>query len=460
MVVAQARRSLGKEGPSPMHLAFKGGIHPDSHKEMTAQKTIELMAQPRRVTLPMSMHAGPPATPRVAVGDRVCLGEKIADSSDHTAVPVHATVSGTVREIAPKPHPFGGQVLSVAIDNDEQDEMAPGIRPIDSDVMKPAAIIEEIREAGLVGHGGAAFPTHLKLENALGRVDTVLINAAESEPYITSDHRIMLEYPWELMGGIKLLRRILDVRQVHIGIESDKKDTLPILREYQPPDESVKIVRLPTKYPQGAEKQLIRAVLGRRVPPGKLPADVGVIVLNVDTVCAIYRLFVTGMPVVRRIVTVSGSAISNPKNLEVRIGTPVEDLIAACGGAVQAPQRLLMGGPMMGVALSTTEVPVIKATSGIVAFCKGESAGAKSPHCIRCGKCVDACPMGLMPLYLDAAARKGSMHQLERYHLNTCTECGACAYVCPGKMPLVEGIRAGKIRVQAAAHIEPSTSEE
>jgi len=433
-----------------MPLTFKGGIHPENHKDITAQKPIGLMSQPRRVVLPMSMHIGPPAQPMVAVGDHVFLGQKVADSDNHAAVPVHATVSGTVREIAPKDHPNGGQVLSIVIDNDEQDELEPGILPIDSDVLKPSTIVERIREAGIVGHGGAVFPTHLKLEAAMGRVDTVLVNAAECEPYITSDHRILLEYPWELMGGIKLLRRLLDVRQVIIGIESNKKDVLPVLAEYQPPDESVKVVRLMTKYPQGSEKHLIRALLGRRVPPGKLPVDVGAVVFNVDTVCAIYRLFMTGMPVVRRIVTVSGSAISNPKNLEVRIGTPVEDLIEACGGAVKAPQRLIMGGPMMGIALSTTEVPVVKATNAVLAFCEGESAAAKNPSCIRCGKCIDVCPMGLMPLYLDACARKGTIRQLEQYHAKSCVECGACAFICPGKMPLVEDIRAGKARLRAA----------
>ncbi|MEA5040368.1 MAG: electron transport complex subunit RsxC [Clostridiaceae bacterium] len=429
---------------------FKGGIHPDGHKAATSGKAIELLKAPAQVILPVSMHIGAPCQPSVKVGDHVFLGQMIADSPAPVSAPIHATVSGTVSAIEPRLHANGSKVLSIVIDNDYQDEPDPSIKPIDVDALSTDEINKAIRNAGIVGHGGAAFPTHIKISSGLGKVDTVIINGAECEPYITSDHRILLEYPWEVVGGAKILHKLLGVSEVKLAIEQNKEDTFPVLREYLPQDGSVKIYPLVPKYPQGAEKQIINALTGREVPSGKLPADAGAAVFNVDTCAAIYRLFATGMPMVRRIVTVSGSAISNPKNLECRIGTPVEALIDACGGFINPPNKLLMGGPMMGNPLFSLEVPVIKGTNAILAFCQDECVTAKHPACIRCGRCLDACPMHLMPTYIYTCSEKGTTTDLETYNTLDCIECGACTYVCPAKLPLVQGIRAAKQRVMDA----------
>ncbi|MBQ9535467.1 MAG: electron transport complex subunit RsxC [Clostridia bacterium] len=427
-----------------MAFTFKGGIHPDDGKRFTAAKQIELLNAPTHVVLPMTMHIGAPCAPLVKVGDHVCLGQKIADTEAPVSAPIHASVSGTVTEIAPKLHPNGSMVQCIVIENDFQDEPDPSIHALDPDTLTTDEMVAAIREAGIVGHGGAAFPTHTKILSALNKIDNILINGAECEPYITSDYRILLEYPWEVVGGAKILLRMFGLNEVKLGVEMNKQDAFPVLKEYLPQDESIKLCPLTTKYPQGAEKQLIYALTGREVPSGKLPADAGCAVFNVDTAAAIYRLFATGMPVIRRIVTVAGSAIANPKNLEVRVGTPIDQLIAACGGFSEPPNKLLMGGPMMGISLVSDEVPVIKGTNAILAFCKNECVTAKNPVCIRCGKCLAACPMRLAPTYIYNYALKRNVAELERYNTLDCIECGACTYVCPGKLPLVQGIRSGK----------------
>lgn len=429
---------------------FPGGIHPDSHKDSTKDKAIELLRAPERVILPVSMHIGAPCAPIVKVGDKVNLGQKIADSAAPVSAPVHATVSGTVTEVGPMLHPNGSQVLSVVIENDYQDTPDPSVVPRDIDTLSPDDIVKAVREAGIVGHGGAAFPTHVKISSGLGKVDSVLINCAECEPYITSDHRILLEYPWEVIGGARILQKLFGVKQAVLGIEINKQNAFPVLKSHLPDDGSVTLEPLACKYPQGAEKQLIKALTGRDVPSGKLPADVGCAVFNADTAACIYRLFITGLPMIRRIVTVSGSAISNPKNLEVRIGTPISDLLEACGGFLEPPYRLLMGGPMMGNPLFSADVPVIKGTNAILAFCGEEPPNPARPACIRCGKCVSACPMRLMPTQIYQHYEKGDIAGCERYRALDCVECGACTYVCPAKIPLVQGIRAGKQRVMDA----------
>ncbi len=426
---------------------FPGGIHPDAHKEATCGKAIELLKAPEKVILPVSMHIGAPCSPLVNVGDHVCLGQKIADSSAPVSAPVHATVSGTVTEIAPKLHPNGSMVLSIVIENDGLDTPDDSIHPRDIDTLSPEQIIAAVREAGIVGHGGAAFPTHVKISSGLGKVDSVLINCAECEPYITSDHRILLEYPWDVIGGARILQKLFGVKTAVLGIELNKQDAFPVLKSHLPADGSVTLAPLACKYPQGAEKQLIKALTGRDVPSGKLPADAGCAVFNADTAGAIYRLFITGLPMMRRIVTVSGSAVSNPKNLEVRIGTPVEDLLEACGGFLEPPNKLLMGGPMMGNPLFSAEVPVIKGTNAILAFCKEKCPIPARTACIRCGKCVSACPMHLMPTSIYQNYEKHNLAGCERYRALDCVECGACTYVCPAKIPLVQGIRAAKQRV-------------
>ncbi|NCB04710.1 MAG: electron transport complex subunit RsxC [Clostridia bacterium] len=430
--------------------AFRGGIHPDTKKEQTASKPIELLTSPERVILPVSMHIGAPCTPLVKKGDHVFLGQKIAEAQAAVSAPVHATVSGTVADVCPMLHPNGAQVMSIVIENDFKDELDPSVKPLDVDALSAEEMTAAIREAGIVGHGGAAFPTHIKISSGIGKVDAVLINGAECEPYITSDHRILLEYPWEVIGGAQILHKLFGVRQVRIGIELNKQDAFPGLEKHLPQNDTVKLEGLPCKYPQGAEKQLIKTMTGRDVPPGKLPADVGCAVFNVDTAAAIYRLFVTGMPMVRRIVTVSGSAVASPKNLEVRIGTPISNLLEACGGFVEPPHKLLMGGPMMGNPLFSADVPVIKGTNAILAFCRDEGDTSHGTACIRCGKCVGVCPMNLMPTNLFANYEKGNIAGCEHFRALECIECGACTYVCPAKLPLVQGIRSAKQRVMDA----------
>ena len=423
---------------------FKGGIHPNDMKAATCGKAIELLPAPARVVIPMSMHIGAPCSPIVNVGDHVYLGQKIAEAQAPVSSPVHASVSGTVVEIAPKPHSYGSDILSIVIENDFKDEVDPSIKPLDIDTMTSEEIVEAVRQAGIVGHGGATFPTHIKISSGLGKVDNVLINCAECEPYITSDHRILLEYPWEVVGGAKILQKVFGVKEVKLGIELNKQDTFDGLKQYLPEDGSVKIYPLVTKYPQGSEKHLILALTGREVPSGKLPADAGCAVFNTDTCAAIYRLFNTGMPVIRRIVTVTGSAVANPKNLEARIGTPVSTLFEAAGGFNESPKKMVMGGPMMGMAIYSLDVPVIKGSNGLLAFCKDEGDVSNATKCIRCGKCVDACPVRLMPTYLYQASQKGTVADMEEFNALDCIECGSCSFVCPAKLPLVQGIRCAK----------------
>ena len=429
---------------------FKGGIHPDDKKSATSGKAIELLPAPAQVVLPMSMHIGRPCEPLVKVGDHVYLGQKIADSQAPVCAPIHASVSGTVVAVEPRPYSFGTSIMSIVIENDFKDEKDPSIKPLDIDSMTSEEIVAAVREAGIVGHGGATFPTSVKISSGLGKVDAVIINGAECEPYVTSDHRIMLEYPWEVVGGGKLLAKIFGVPEVKLGVELNKQDAFPKLQEYLPEDGSVKLYPLVTKYPQGSEKHIIKALTGREVPSGKLPADAGCAVFNTDTAAAIYRLFTTGMPAIRRIVTVSGSAIANPKNLECRIGTPVENLIDACGGFVQPPNKLIMGGPMMGMPQYRLDIPVMKGSNGFLAFCKDECTTEENPSCIRCGKCVGACPMHLMPTYIYQCSSKGEVADLEYYNTLDCIQCGACTYVCPAKLPLMQGILVAKQRVMDA----------
>ena len=434
-----------------MSQTFKGGVHPDDHKSLTHQKPIEQLPLPQQVILPMSMHIGAPCQPIVAVGDHVFMGQTIGTSSAAVSAPVHATISGTVKSVGPMLHPNGTMVQSVVIENDFKDELDPSVVPIDHSSMSPEDMIARIRDAGIVGHGGAAFPTHIKLSSAIGKVDTVIINGAECEPYLTSDHRILTEYPWEVISGVQLILNILNIKNAYIGIEVNKSDVFDGVKKCLPGDGSIKLVPLMTKYPQGAEKQLIKSVTGREVPSGKLPADAECAVFNVDTAASIFRLFNSGMPMLRRIVTVSGPDMALPKNLEVRIGTPIKDLIEFCGGFTEPPTKLLMGGPMMGTALFSDEVPVIKGTNGILAFAETEPLHLPDPKCIRCGKCVTDCPMHLIPTYIYQAYMAGKMDDCKSYHPLDCIECGVCSYACPAKIPLTQGIRTAKQQIIAAS---------
>lgn len=436
-----------------MAYTFRGGIHPGTHddpgyKAATNKKPIEIMKVPDQIVLPVSMHIGAPAKPLVKKGDIVDMGQMVAEAGGFVSAPVHASVSGKVIDVKPMLHLNGSKVLSVIIENDHEDRLHESVHKKDFDSMTNDERIQAIWDAGIVGHGGATFPTHVKIKSGIGKCDTILINGAECEPYITSDHRLLLERPEEIVEGVRYLVKIMAVKQAFLCIELNKQDTFAKIEQLLAGDPIIKLAPLECRYPQGAEKQLINAVTGREVPSGKLPADAGCAVFNVDTAGAVYRCFEKGLPVLRRVVTVSGSAIAEPKNLEVRIGTSITDLIEACGGFKKPPNKLLAGGPMMGHAQFSTDTPVFKGTNAYLAFAEDEDKRVENPTCIRCGRCVGVCPMRLTPVYMNMFASRDDWDGCDEYDVLDCIECGSCSYVCPARIPLVQQFRVAKMRVQ------------
>lgn len=428
-------------------LTFRGGVHPKDNKEHTCAKPIREMDQPELLVFPLSQHIGAPCEPLVAKGDRVYMGTKIADSSAFVSAPIHSSVSGTVTAIEPRPVPNGQMVNSIIIKNDFTDELDPAIKPLDYKSVKPDDIPGLVRDAGVVGMGGATFPTHVKLSPAPDKkIDTVIVNGAECEPYLTSDHRVMLETPEELILGLKIILHRFGINNGHIAIEENKPDAIDLLTG-QCAKEGITVDTLKKKYPQGGEKQLIYAVTKRKVPLGGLPADVGVVVVNVDTCTAIARRFMYGTPLLRRIVTVVGGAIADPCNYHVRIGTPVDFILEKAGGFTEEPKKVIMGGPMMGQAQFRLDVPIIKGSSAILCLTEKETELPQEGPCIRCGKCVEHCPMGLMPLYISQFSRLEDYENCEKYNITACIECGCCSFECPAKRHLVQDIRRGKQEV-------------
>jgi electron transport complex protein RnfC len=340
--------------------------------------------------------------------------------------------------------------MSIVIENDYNDELFEGIKPVDRFHSIDAQELADIAEAaGIVGLGGAMFPTHVKISSSVGKVDTLIINGAECEPYITSDNRQMLECGEEIINGVTLLMKALKLDTAYIAIESNKRSAIEKIRRLIAKKDGLKLKVLRTKYPQGAEKQLIKSVCGREVPPGGLPSAVGVLNINVGTVIALSRAVETGMPLLTKVVTVSGSAVANPKNLLARIGTPLRELFSAAGGFKDNPYKVLMGGPMMGISQYSLDVPVIKGTNAILAFCEKEDAYSEQQVCIRCGKCVGACPMNLMPVYLHMYGNRGMLDECEKLNVTDCIECGCCSYICPGRLHLVQSFKNTKQRLAA-----------
>ena len=430
---------------------FFGGVHPDDKKSLSCEKAFETLPAPKQVVIPMSMHIGAPCNPLVKKGDTVTVGQKIGDNTG-LCVPVHASVSGTVVAVEPRPHPNGTNVMSVVIENDFLDTPCPDIVPRENiDGLTGEELMKIIHEAGISGMGGATFPTDVKISSGLGKLDTIIVNAAECEPYITSDDRLLRENPERVIGGLRVLLRIFDLPKGYIGIEANKQAAIQTLKELCPAGGDVVVQVLKTKYPQGAEKQLIQTITGRQVPPGGLPAAVGCGVFNTATCAAIYDAVYQGMPLVRRGVTVTGGAITNPKNFIAPIGTPYTDLIEAAEGFCAEPYKVLTGGPMMGISQFDLSVPVIKGTNAITCFTKKDRVVADTPHCIRCGRCVSVCPMHLMPLYLYQAERKDDIDGLNARNISDCIECGSCAYICPARIPLVQSFKNAKAKVRAAA---------
>ena len=437
-----------------MNHKFYGGVHPAEHKEATERKpVVPLEEAPAQVVIPMSMHVGAPCKPIVAVGDEVTVGQKIGEIAGLGA-PIHASVSGKVVAVEPRPHPGGDVMMSVVIENDYKDTPHPSIVHRDNvDALTSQEIIDIVKEAGITGMGGAGFPTHVKLSGAVGKADTIILNGAECEPYITADHRLMLERGEAVIGGTRFIMKALGLKEATIGIEGNKLDAVEHLKSLLPNgDTSIHVETLKTRYPQGAEKQLIQRVTGREVPPGGLPADVGCTVFNVATAAAIYDAVTEGKPLTHRNVTITGGAIERPMNVNAPIGTPVEHLIKMAGGFKTQPQRLLMGGPMMGNPQYDLTAPMFKGTNCILALTDAEAAIQDTEQtCLRCGRCVNACPMHLMPLYMHMYAEKRAWHELEGYNIMDCMECGSCNYICPARIHLVQSFRMAKFEIRGLA---------
>ena len=426
-------------------LSFKGGIHPPHAKKYTEKKPIEVAVEPKMVHIPVRQHIGAPANPIVKVGDLVKVGQLIAEAGGFVSSPVHSSVSGVVKLVKSKPI-LGGSAVTISIENDMKNEIHESVKPKGKlEDLSGKEIVEIIKEAGIVGMGGAGFPTHVKLSPPPEKkIDVVILNGAECEPYLTNDHRLMLEDPESIIFGLKALVKVFDIKEAFIGIENNKPDAIKTMKNALGNDSIIKVVPLETKYPQGAEKQLISACTKREVPSGGLPMDVGTVVVNVATSAAISNAIQTGMPLVERICTITGEGIKNPKNLKIKVGTMLNEIIEQAGGYEDNIGKLILGGPMMGMATHTDQIPSTKTTSGILVFTEEEAKLPDPDPCIKCGKCVSICPAFLQPLYISAHSLVGSMEGAERYNALDCIECGSCSFVCPSKRPLLQSIRVAK----------------
>ncbi|MCI7808851.1 electron transport complex subunit RsxC [bacterium] len=428
-----------------MAFSFFGGVHPKENKWYACDKEIQVFPEPDIVVIPMSQHIGAPCKPLVKKGDLVTVGQKIGDNQG-LCVPVHASVSGKVKAVEMRAHTSGTTMMSVVIENDHLDTLCEDCKPrtqAEVDALSAEELINIIHEGGIVGMGGATFPTHVKLSGGIGKVDTVIVNAGECEPFITADDRLCREMPEKLISGLKIIMRILGLKEGHIGIEDNKPEAVKALKANLEAADGITVDVLPAKYPQGAEKQLIYAVTGREVPSGGLPAAVGCAVFNAATCKAIHDVVYDGMPLIKRIVTVSGDILMEPKNLLVPIGTAFNDLIDACGHS-ENPYKVLSGGPMMGVAQYDLSVPTIKGVNAITVLGKKNEYAVDEPQCLRCGKCIDACPMKLMPVLMYKALQSNDVEEMKANNMMDCIECGSCAYTCPASVPLVLGFRVGK----------------
>lgn len=437
-----------------MAKSFRGGIHPDDRKRYTASKPIQVAPVPDKVIIPVRQHIGAPCSPIVNVGDLVKKGQVIAEAQAFVSSPIHASTSGKVVEIAEYPHPVFGACLAVVIESDGQDQWVEGL-PLTRDwkALEIAEIKEIIRQSGMVGMGGATFPTHIKMAPPAEKpIHTFILNGAECEPFLTADHRVMLEQSERIVTGMQIAMKVLGVSKGYIGIEENKPDAIAALTTACNEVDGLEVVALQTKYPQGAEKTLISVICGTDVPSGGLPMDVGVVVQNVGTVVAIADAVEKGIPLIERVTTVTGGSVAEPQNMLFRIGTTFAQAVELCGGFVQKPVKVIMGGPMMGMAQRTLDVPIIKGTSGILVLSEADvNIGPERP-CIRCGRCVDACPMGLVPSMLSILGERGVYSVAkEEYDLLDCVECGSCVYVCPAKRNIVHYVKLSKAQNAAMA---------
>ncbi|MFZ5965944.1 MAG: electron transport complex subunit RsxC [Bacillota bacterium] len=431
-------------------LSFRGGVHPPHFKEATARHEVQKAVEPSIVTIPLQQHIGAPCQPIVKVGDMVKVGQKIGEAAGFVSAPVHSSVSGKVKQIANMLTP-SGEVMCIVIESDGMNTVHENVIPKGSiDNLTGKEILEIIKEAGIVGMGGAAFPTHVKLSPPPEKkIEYIILNGAECEPYLTADHRLMLENPDDIVYGLKAMMKVVNVEKAYIGIEDNKPDAIERMKKAVENEKSIQIVGLHTKYPQGAEKQLIYACIKKEVPSGGLPMDVGVVVNNVGTAAAIAKTIKTGMPLIERIATITGKGIKEPKNLLIKIGTSFKEIIEQCGGYNGTPGKLIMGGPMMGLAQYSDEIPAIKGTSGILVLSPEEARLPEPKPCIRCGKCVEICPAFIQPLYISAYSLQNMHETAEKYNALDCIECGSCSFICPSKRPLLQSIRVSKREIIA-----------
>ena len=427
---------------------FKGGAHPPEYKSFTEHKSIEEMPAPEKVVIPIQQHIGAPSDVIVEKGNEVKVGDKICEAKGFVSVPVHSSVSGKVLKIDNFPHPLGISLKAVQIQNDGENTMSDALKPDENYLnLSVQEMKDRIRDAGIAGMGGATFPTHVKLSPPADKpIDTLILNGAECEPYLTSDHQLMVEYPEEVIKGLEIFQKILKVKKSYIAIESNKPDAIKIMRQ-KVAGKNIEVIAPKVKYPQGAEKQLIYALTKRSVPTGGLPMDVGCLVQNVGTAHAVFQAVAQNTPLYQRVVTVTGSGVKNPKNIMARIGTSFKEVIEFCGGYNENVSKLIMGGPMMGNAQHSDEVPVVKGTSGILVLNEEDAGIHTASACISCGRCVDTCPMGLLPTTLAELVDFEHYADAEKIGLMDCIECGTCTFICPARRHLIQSVRFGKHKV-------------
>ena len=441
-----------------MPFKYHGGVHPDYMK--APDVPVVDITPPPQVVVPMAQHIGAPCKPIVNVGDQVLMGQKIGDNPAPVSAPIHSPVSGKVIAIEPRPHPLGDNIMAVVIENDGLDTPCHDLAPLtEAELNDQEAILQRIRDAGIVGMGGAMFPTAFKIRGGIGKVDTLIINGAECEPYLNGDHWTMRLHPEELLKGIQLARIASGLDKAYYGIEKNKQDAIDLLNSKNPAQYGVEIVPEVVKYPQGGEKLQIKAITNREVKPGGLPAGVGCNVISTQTAYAIYRACYEGRPCFERILTVAGSAMKAPVNARCRVGTSFRYIVEQCGGFVETPKKIVLGGPMMGLIASNLDAVNIKGTAGLLFFTDKEDRTVENPTCIHCGQCLQVCPMRLQPVYMYKYFQKRDFEKMQKVHILDCIECGCCSYNCPGRLPLTHTFKTAKLLFAAKAAEEKARAE-